>query len=147
MDVSRGSCFGRVLWRLHMPHPMLAMPSHVNPYPHGFSSKCCNTPSTNQLHVFSFQAGRSVLVNKDYCLNSSSSSKICAWNLLDFDTQSAAIACVDTIKYYFHSKRSKPFRGSQDTTSDMFVPLVNPVCLVYQYLVPLVQNIRTVCIQ
>ena len=69
------------------------------------SNKCHNAPSTNQLHAFSFQVGRSVLLNKDYCLNTSSSSKIFgqggnAWNLLDFDNQSAAIICVDTIKYY-----------------------------------------------
>ena len=68
-------------------------------------SKCRNTPSTNQLHVFSFQVGRSVLLKKDYCLNTSSSFKIFrqggnAWNLFDFDNQSAAIVCVDTIKYY-----------------------------------------------
>ena len=48
---------------------------------------------------------RSVLLNNDYCLNTSSSSKFFkqggnAWNLLDFDYQSAAIGCVDTIKYY-----------------------------------------------
>ena len=64
-----------------------------------------NTPSTNQLHVFSFQVGRSVLLDKDYCLNTSSYSKIYghgrnAWNLLDFDDQSAAIIFVDTVKYY-----------------------------------------------
>ena len=38
-----------------------------------------------------------------------------AWNLLVFDDQSAASFCVDTINI-FRSKRSKPFRGSQDTT-------------------------------
>jgi len=108
MAVSRGSCRGRVLWRPHMPHPMLAMPSHAiscTPIPPWSSSKCRNTPSTNQLHVFAFQVGRSVWLNKDYCLNTSSSSKIFrqggnAWNLFDFDNQSAAIFCVDTIKYY-----------------------------------------------
>ena len=69
------------------------------------SSKCRNTPSTNQLHVFSFQVGRSVLLNKGYCLNTSSSNFFRqggnAWNLLDFDSQSAAIFCVDTIKNIF----------------------------------------------
>ena len=80
-------------------HLMYAIP----PWP---SSKCRNTPNTNQLHVFAFQVGRSVLLTKDYCLNTSfSSSKIFrqggnAWNLFDFDNQSAAIFCVDTIKYY-----------------------------------------------
>ena len=69
------------------------------------SSKCHNTPSTDQLHVFSFQVGRSVLLKKDYCLNTSSSFKIFrqggnAWNLFDFDNQSAATFCVDTIKFY-----------------------------------------------
>ena len=108
MAVSRGSCRGRVLWRPHMPHPMLSMPSHAiscTPIPPWSSSKCRNTPSTNQLHVFSFQVGRSVLLNKGYCLNTSSSN-FCrqggnAWNLLDFDSQSAAIFCVDTIKNIF----------------------------------------------
>ena len=58
-----------------------------------------------QLHVFAFQVGCSVWLNKDYCLNTSSSSKNFrqggnAWNLFDFDNQSAAIFCVDTTKYY-----------------------------------------------
>ena len=80
-------------------------PIPCTPIPLWSSSKCRNTPSTNQLHVFSFRVGRSVLLNKDYCLNTSSSSKFFgqggnAWNLLDFEYQSAAIVCVDTIKYY-----------------------------------------------
>ena len=88
------------------------------------SSKCRNTPSTNQLHVFSFQVGRSVLMNKDYCLHNSSSSKIFgqggnAWNLLDFDDQSAAIVCVGSIKYYsipsvpsrLEGVKTRPLRG------------------------------------
>ena len=108
MAVSRGSCRGRVLWHPHMPHLTLAMLSHAiscTPIPPWFSSKFRNTPSTNQLHVFAFQVGRSVLLNKDYCLNTSSSSKKFrqggnAWNLFDFDDQSAAFFWVDTIKYY-----------------------------------------------
>ena len=104
MGVSRG-CRGRVLWRPHMPHPMLAMPYHAIsciPIPPWSSNKCRNTPTTNQLHVFAFQVGRSVWLN----MNTSSSSKIFrqggnAWNLqvFDFDNQSAAFFCVDTIKY------------------------------------------------
>ena len=35
-----------------------------------------------------------------------------AWNLFDFDNQSAAFSCGDTMKYLFHSNRSKRFRGS-----------------------------------
>ena len=108
MAVSRGSCRGRVLWRPHMPHPMLAMPSHAiscTPLPPRSSSKYRNIPSTNQLHVFAFKVGRSVWLKKDYCLDTSSSSNLFrqggnAWNLFDFDNQSAAIVCVDTIKYY-----------------------------------------------
>ena len=52
----------------------------------------------------------------------SSSSKIFrqggnAWNLFDFDNQSAAFFCVDTIKYYsILSVPSKRFWGSLDTT-------------------------------
>ena len=89
---------------------MLAMPSHAiscTPIPPWSPSKCRNTPSTNQLHVSAFQVGRSVWPNKDYCLKTSSfSSKIFwqggnAWNLFDFDNQSAAIFCVETIKYYY----------------------------------------------
>ena len=62
------------------------------------SSKYRNTSSTNQLHVFALQVGRSVWLNKDYCWNTSSSSKFVrkggnAWNLFDFDDQSAAIFC------------------------------------------------------
>ena len=87
---------------------MFAMPSHAiscTPIPPWSSSKCRNTPSTNQLDVFAFQVGRSVWLNKDYCLNTSSSSKFFrqggnGWNLFDFDNQSAAFFCVDTIKYY-----------------------------------------------
>ena len=108
MPVSYGSCRGRVLWRPNMPHPMLAMPSHAisyTPIPPWSSSKCRNTPSTNQLHAFAFQVGCSVWLNKDYCLNTSSSSQNSrqggnAWNLFDFDNQSAAFFCVDTTKYY-----------------------------------------------
>ena len=100
-------CRGRVRCRPHMPHPMLAMPSHAiscTPIPPWSSSKCRNTPSTNQLHVFAFQVGRSVWLNKDYCLNTSSSSKTFrqggnAWNP-DFDAPSAAVICVDAIKCY-----------------------------------------------
>ena len=99
MAVSRGSCPGRVLWRPHMPHPMLSTPSHAiscTPIPPWSSSKCRNTPSTNQLHVFAFQVGRSVWLNKDYCLNTSSKffrQGGNAWNLFDFDEQSAAFFC------------------------------------------------------
>ena len=83
------------------------------------SSKCHNTPSTDQLHVFSFQVGRSVLLNKDYCLNTSSSSiffetgweRANAWNLLNFDLQSAAIICEDTIKYYSIPSVPSPLEG------------------------------------
>ena len=51
-------------------------------------------------------------MNKDYCLHNSSSSKIFgqggnAWNLLDFEFQSAAIVCVDTIKYSIPSVPSR----------------------------------------
>ena len=66
-----GSFRGRVLWRSHIPHPMLAIPSHAiscTPIPSWSSRKSRNTPSTNQLNVFSSQVGRSVLLNKDYCL-------------------------------------------------------------------------------
>ena len=120
MAVSRGSCRGRVLWRPHMPHPILAMPSHtisctlILPWS---SSKCRNTASTNQLHVFALQVGRSVWLNKDNCLNASScSSKIfrqggSAWNLFDFDNPSAAFFLCECHKYYSIA-RSKRFRGS-----------------------------------
>ena len=49
----------------------LAMPSHATsctPIPPWSSSQCRNTPSTNQLHVFAFQVGRSVWLHKRYCL-------------------------------------------------------------------------------
>ena len=83
----------------------LPSPYHNTPIPPWSSSKCRNTPSTNQLHAFAFQVGRLIWLNKDYCLNTSSSSKIFrqggnAWTLFDFDNQSAAFFCVDTIKYY-----------------------------------------------
>ena len=98
-------------------------PSHARyaisctPIPSWSSSKCRNTPSTNQLHVFAFQVGRSVLLNKDYCLNTcSSSSKFFrqgwnAWNLFDFDNQSVAFFLCGYHIILFHSKRSEPFTG------------------------------------
>ena len=72
------------------------------PIPSWSSSQCRNTPSTNQLHVFSFHAGRSVLPTRDYFFSTSTSFKTFrqggnAWNLLAFDYQSAEIICVDTI--------------------------------------------------
>ena len=84
-------------------------PSHARyaisctPIPSWSSSECRNTSNTNQLHVFSFEVGRLFLLNKDYCLNTSAIPKIFnqggnVWNLLDFDNQSAAIFCVDTVK-------------------------------------------------
>ena len=88
-------------------HARYAISCHVmyTHIPSRSSSKCHNTPSTDQLHVFSFQVGRSVLLNKDYCLNTTLSSMFFrqsgnAWNLLDFDNHSAAITCVETKKYY-----------------------------------------------
>ena len=97
MAVSRGSCGGRVLWRPHMPHPMLAMPSHVHGYPHGLPATVAILPAPIDCTY-----SRSKWAVQDYYLNTSSSSKIfrpggSAWNLLDFDNQSAAIICVDTI--------------------------------------------------
>ena len=110
-----GHC--RIAWLLPRASPLAPTyaPSHaryaischlmyaIPPWP---SSKCRNTPNTNQLHVFAFQVGRSVLLTKDYCLNTSfSSSKIFrqggnAWNLLNFDKQSAAIIGEDNVKCY-----------------------------------------------
>ena len=93
MAVSRGSCRGRVLWRPHMPRPMRALPSHAiscTPIPPWSSSKCRNNPSTNQLHVFAFQVGRSVWLNKVYWLNTSSSSKILKKQSVTQCTQPAA---------------------------------------------------------
>ena len=118
MAVSRGSCRGRVLWHPHMPRPMLAMPSHATsctPIPPWSSSKCRNTPSINQLHVFAFQVGRSVWLNKDYYLNTSSSSKIFRqggndWNLFDFDTNQQHFFCVDTCTIKYYSIPSVPSR-------------------------------------
>ena len=111
---------GKSFWRPTMPHPMLAMPSHAiscTPTPPWSSSKCRNTPSTNQLHVFAFQVGRSVWLHKNYCLNTSSPCKNFrqggnAWNLFDFDNQSAAIFLCGYHKILFRSKRSKRYRGS-----------------------------------
>ena len=57
----------------------LYMPSHAiscTPISPVVLHKCRNAPSTNQLHVFAFRVGRSVLLNEDYRLNTSSSSKI-----------------------------------------------------------------------
>ena len=108
----RPSGRGRIAWLLPRASPVAptCAPSRARyaisctPIPSWSSSKCRNTPSTNQLHVFAFQVGRSVWLNKDYCLNTSSSSNFFrqggnAWNLFDSDNQSAAIFCVDTIKY------------------------------------------------
>ena len=121
--------YGRIAWLLPRVSPLAPTyaPSHARyaischlmytHIPPWSFSKCPNTPSTNQLHVFAFQVGRSVWLNKDYCLNTSSSSKKFrqggyACNLFDFGNQSAAVFCVDTLKILFHSKRSKRFRES-----------------------------------
>ena len=119
---------GRIAWLLPRASPVAPTnaPSRARyaisctPTPSWSSSKCRNAPSTNQLHVFSFQVGSSVLLNKDYCLNTSSSSKIFnqggnAWNLFDFDNQSAAIICVDTIKYYSIPSVPSRFEGVEKT--------------------------------
>ena len=102
MAVSRGSCRGRVLWRPHMPHPMLSMPSHAiscTPIPPWSSSKCRNTPSTNQPHVFAFKVGRSVWLFEHLFLFQNFRQGGNAWDLFDFDYQSATNVCVETIKY------------------------------------------------
>ena len=107
-------------------------PSHARyaisctPIPSWSTSKSCNTPSTNQLHVFSFHMGRSVLLNKDYCLNTF--SKIFrqsgnAWNLLDFGNQSAACFCVDTIKYYSIPSVPSRLEGVK-TRPQSYVPIL-----------------------
>ena len=51
------------------------MPSHT-PISPWSSSKCRSTPSTNHVNVFKFNVGRFVWLNKDYCLTTSSCSKI-----------------------------------------------------------------------
>ena len=119
MAVSRGSGRGRVLWRPHMPHLMLAMPSHAiscTPIPPWSSSKCQNTPSTNQLHVFAFQVGRSVWLNKDYSLNTSSLPKFSGrvgtlgiYSILITNQQQFFVKRCH--KILFHSKRSKRFKA------------------------------------
>ena len=77
MAVSRGSYRRRDLWRLHvlhrvlpchliLPHTLVGLPANV--------ATSCNTSSTNQLPEISFQVGRSVLLNKDYCFDTYASS-------------------------------------------------------------------------
>ena len=77
MAVSRGSYRTRDLWRLHvlhrvlpchliLPHTLVGLPANV--------ATSCNTSSTNQLPEISFQVGRSVLLNKDYCFDTYASS-------------------------------------------------------------------------
>ena len=77
MAVSRGSPRASPLAPTYAPsHALYAISCHLM-YTHTpmVIEKCHNTPSTNPLHVFAFQVGRSVWLNKDYCLNTSSSSK------------------------------------------------------------------------
>ena len=89
----------------HIPST-LAMSSHAtscSPIPPWSSCQYRNTPSTNQLHVFAFQVGRSVWLHKRYCLKTFSNffrQGGNVRNLFDFDNQSARFFCVDTIKYY-----------------------------------------------
>ena len=80
---SSSSGHGRIAWLLPRASPLAtpyspsharyAISCHLIPWS---SSKSRITPSTNQLNVFAFHVGRSVWLNKDYCLNTSSSSKI-----------------------------------------------------------------------
>ena len=100
---------GRIAWLLPrasplaptyaLSHARYAISCHLM-YTHTpwSSSNCRNNPSNNQLHVFAFPVGRSVWLNKDYCLNTSSSSKFSRQggngrNLFDFDNQLAALFC------------------------------------------------------
>ena len=127
MAASRGSCRGRVLWHTHI-YALSRARYAISCTPIrtlvGSSSKGRNTPSANQLHVSSFQVGRSVL-NKDSRARITIPALVPLPNFTDrvetlgiysiLTTKSAATISVDTIKYvvfFFHSKRSKPFRGS-----------------------------------
>ena len=81
------------------------MPSHVHPYPMVLQqmSQHSQHQSTARIRVPSGLFG--LAEQGLYCLNTSPSSKNFrqggnAWNLFDFDNQSAAISCVETIKYY-----------------------------------------------
>ena len=68
--------------------------------------------------------GRSALLKKDYCQNASSQifrQGGNAWNLLDFDKPISSYYLCGYHKILFHSKRSKPFRGSPDTTSWLLI--------------------------
>ena len=86
----------------HMPQPMPAEPSYAilcTPIPPWSSSKCRNTPSTNQPHVFAFKVGRSVWLFEHLFLFQNFRQGGNAWDLFDFDYQSATNVCVETIKY------------------------------------------------
>ena len=107
MAVSRGSCRGKVLWRPHMPHPMLVMPSHAiscTPIPPWSSSKMSQHSqhqSTARIRVPSglFGLAEQGLLFEHFFLFQKFRQGGNSWNLFDFDNQSAAFFCVETIKY------------------------------------------------
>ena len=82
--------------------PCHLMPSHVHAYPMVLQqlSQHSQHQSTARIRVPSGPFG---LVEKDYCLHFFLFQKFRqggnSWNLFDFDNQSAAFFCVETIKY------------------------------------------------
>ena len=108
---------GRIAWLLPRASPLAPRyaPSHAR-YAISCHLMYTHTPMVLQQMLQHSQhqsparirvpSGLFGLLNKDYCLNTpSSSSKNFrqdgnAWNLFDFDNQSTANFCVETIKYY-----------------------------------------------
>ena len=105
--VSPGSCRGRVLWRPHTPHLVLAMSSHVHPYPHGSPANVATLQhqSTARILVPSGPFGlaeQGLLFQHFFLFQNCRTGCERLENLLDFDDHSAAIICADTIKYFSH---------------------------------------------
>ena len=121
MAISRGSCRGRVFWRPHMPHTMLAMPSHVQPYPHGLPPNVPTLPSGP------FDLAEQELQFAYFFLSQFFQT---GWERLEsnrFDNQSAAVIRVDTIEYDFIP--SVPSRLEGDKTRPHCVMVKNMACI------------------
>ena len=109
MAVSRGSCHGESFGAHIYPikcslcHLML---SHVHPYPQRPPANVATLPapinctySRSKWAVRSGRTNKKILLFKHFFLFQIFRQGGNAWNLFDSDNQSAAIFCVDTIKY------------------------------------------------
>ena len=120
---------GRIAWLLPRASPVAPAyaPSRARyaiscrPISSWSSSTYHNTPSTNQLHVFSFQVGRSVLLRQGllfqhffFLFQKFSARRVGTLGIysLLITNQQQLVVWIPLNFFLLHSKHSKPFRGS-----------------------------------